>query len=132
MKYLVPYGFNAGTVIEDTWCMKYLVPYGTPCNTHHLHTPISYTYTILSLCVAVSFVVSSVPIDLSSYTDIAKNVFPYLSSPCQNTREEAQGLMEALAKQCSDKAAAQELQLRFSDALKCTLHPPFQYPVAKL
>ena len=21
-------GYNAGTVIEDTWCMKYLVPYG--------------------------------------------------------------------------------------------------------
>ena len=55
------------------------------------------------MCVAVCFVISSIPIDLSPYAEeLCKNAVPLLFySQHSETRHAAQSLLSALAKQCS-------------------------------
>lgn len=73
--------------------------------------------------VAVTFVVSSVPIDLSSYAgEILEKCVSQLSSSQQRaeTRQDTQDLVCALCKQCSDNSSAIGLFSQLSLALKST------------
>ena len=63
--------------------------------------------------------VSAVPIDVSQYAeDIAKNAVSHLSSFSPSTREHAQELFKALAKQSSDLRPVQQLSKLLFTALK--------------
>ena len=72
------------------------------------------------VCVlALTLVVSSVPIDLSQYMlDVVKMVAPYVSSQNPETRRDAQNLLVALFKQSSDPAAAKAACEILATALK--------------
>ena len=63
--------------------------------------------------------VSVVPIDVSQYAeDIAKNAVSHLSSNAPSTREHAQQLFKALAKQSSDLRPVEQLSKLLFTALK--------------
>ena len=65
--------------------------------------------------------VSVVPIDVSQYAeDIAKNAVSHLSSNTPSTREHAQQLFKALAKQSSDLRPVEQLSKLLFTALKST------------
>ena len=71
---------------------------------------------------AVCVVVSHVPIDLSQYAlKIVENAAPLLSSPNQDTRQDAQRLVAALSRQCSDAAAIEKLLSLITTTLKSKL-----------
>ena len=71
------------------------------------------------MCVAVCFVISSVPIDLSPYAEeLCKNAVPLLYSQHSETRHAAQSLLSALAKQCSDAASVKTCSNLLLTALK--------------
>ena len=63
--------------------------------------------------------VSAVPIDVSQYAeDISKNAVSHLSSHSPATREHAQILFKALAKQSSDLQPVEQLSKQLFTALK--------------
>ena len=71
------------------------------------------------LLIAVGFMVSAVPIDVSQYAeDISKNAVSHLSSHSPATREHAQILFKALAKQSSDLQPVEQLSKQLFTALK--------------
>ena len=72
-----------------------------------------------TLFTAVAFMVSVVPIDVSQYAeDIAKNTVSHLSSNSPSTRDHAQQLFKALAKQSSDLRPVEQLSKLLFTALK--------------
>lgn len=71
------------------------------------------------MTVAVAYMVAAVPIDVSQYSEgIAKNAVSYLSSNSPATREHAQLLFKALAKQSSDLRPVEQLSKLLFTALK--------------
>ena len=77
---------------------------------------------MLCVAIAVSFMLSNLPIDLSAYcSDIGKLIIPLFSSSVMTTSKAAHDCMSALCRQCSDKREAQGLCKQLDGALKSTI-----------
>jgi len=78
---------------------------------------------------AVAVVLSSVPVDLSGYSDeVFKCIKPHLSSAHPETSAAAHDCLSALCRQCSDKETGVSLVQQLDATLKST--SPF--PPSKL